>query len=261
MNRGPRFGRTPPVVYLIIGLFGLAAVTATFSAVTPWYNESGTLPVPGGQITFSQAFPPGPGGYIHSCSFYFTSNFSSCGNVNYNYSAGNGTQLLTDLYWGILGTSVTTAILSCVTALVIAAGLQGKVRAKRMGFAVVILLAVAIVAGAAGTLALPAFQGQAFKEMGGCVGFNNSATPCNSLSGHASCVGRNGSTCVETDFSWRPDIGWYLSIASAGLLAAALIALRFQSLVARCPSCGAQNRFPAKFCDTCANPLPSWKRP
>lgn len=251
------FGRTPLGVYVVVALIGLAAVLATFASVIPWYVDNGTVVAPGGYDTFSQYFTPGPGGYIHTCSTYVTSNLTICVSFSYDYNAGSGTQLISELYWGLLGTSIATAVLACAGVFTISAGLQGKVRARATRLLVVTFVSLALCTAAASTLMLPAFQSPAFEGFSGCPGFNGTATPCTSFVGQAGCAGQYNSTCTESNLSWYPDEGWYFAIASVGILAVALAALHFQPLGIPCPLCGAPNRFPARYCDTCGNALPA----
>ena len=260
--QSPPFGRTPRGIYGVVALIGLAAVLATFASVIPWYVDSGTVVQPGGYSTYSQYFTPGPGGYIHSCSTYVTGNATICVSFSYNYSAGSGTGQISSLYYALLGTSIATAVLACAGALTISAGLQGKVRARSTRLLVVVFLIVALCAATASTMLLPAFQAPAFQGFsGGCPGFNGTASPCSSFVGHASCVGYANGTCLESNLSWYPGEGWYFAIASVGILIAALVALHFQPLGKPCPFCGAQNRFPARYCDTCGQELPAVKKP
>jgi hypothetical protein len=259
-TQNPPFGRTPRGIYAVVALIGLAAILATFASVIPWYVDSGTIAQPGGYITYSQYFTPGPGGYIHSCSTYVTAHLTICVSFSYNYSAGAGTGPITELYYGLLGTTIATAVFACAGALTIVAGLQGKLRAHRTRVLVVTFLIVALCTATASTILLPAFQGTAFQGFAGCPGFNGTmASPCNSFVGQASCVGYFNGSCVESNLTWYPGEGWYFAIASVGILVVALIALRFQALGNPCPFCGTQNRFPARFCDTCGRALPAVK--
>ena len=255
----PPFGRTPRGIFGVVALIGLAAVLATFASVIPWYVDNGTILQPGGYNTYSQYFTPGPGGYMHSCSTYVTANDTICVSFSYNYSAGSGTGLITGLYDSLLGTSIATAVLACAGALTISAGLQGKVRARTMRTLVVTFIIVALCSATASTILLPVFQSPAFQGFSGCPGFNGTASPCNSFVGTSSCAGLVNSTCEAYALSWYPGEGWYLAIASVVILVAALIALYFQPLGQSCPFCGAQNRFPARYCDTCGHALPAVK--
>lgn len=256
----PPFGRTPKGIYLVAGLLGLAAVLATFASVVPWYVDNGTFQQSGGYNTYSQFFTPGPGGYIHTCSTYITSHATVCVAFSFNYSAGSGTGLITNLYDGLLGTSVATAVLACAGAFTISAGLQGKVRARSTRVLVISFVAVALCTAAASTVLLPAFQSPAYEGFAGCPGFNGTASPCDSFTGHASCLEYSAGSCAASNLSWYPDTGWYLAIASVLVLVAGLIALHFQPLGSPCPFCGALNRFPAQYCDTCGRALPSVKK-
>ncbi|HYB78342.1 MAG TPA: hypothetical protein VEG66_01090 [Thermoplasmata archaeon] len=253
----PPFGRTPRGIYVVAGLLGAAAVLATFASVVPWYVDNGTSAQAGGYNVYSQYFTPGPGGYIHTCSTYVTSNATVCVSFSYNYSAGSGTGVISALYDGLLGTSVATAVLAFAGAFTISAGLQGRVRARTTRRLVIMFVAVALCAAATSTILLPAYQGSAYTGFAGCPGFNGTASPCNSFVGHASCLDGSGTSCAASNLSWYPEEGWYIAIASVGVLCAGLVALHFQPLGNPCPFCGTPNRFPARYCDTCGRALPA----
>jgi len=257
----PRFGRTPRGVYLIAGLLGTAAVLATFASVVPWYVDNGTFPIDGGYLVYSQYFTPGPGGYTHACSTYVSAHATVCVSFSYDYSGGSGTVSISTLYYGLLGTSVATALLAFAGAMTISAGLQGRVRPRMTRTLVIAFVAAALCAAAASTILLPTAQGPAYAGFSGCPGFNGTASPCDSFVGQVNCLGVS-TPCSATNgsnFSWYPQTGWYLAIASAGVLAAGLVLLHFQPLAAPCPFCGTLNRFPARYCITCSRPLPADK--
>jgi hypothetical protein len=249
------FGRTPRRVYVLVVLVGLAAVLATFSAVTPWYVESGTVPGPTIVTTFQVAFTPGPGGYISSCSTFLTAHYSDCTAVGTTYGAGNGTDLLAGLYLGLLGGAAAVAVLAFGGVVVMGSAAAGSLRIRKAHYLLITLTLAAIIIGAATMLTMGALQGAALGDSGACAGFTTALTPCNSLFGHANGIGCSGGSCAETDLSWNPAIGWYLALGAIGLLEGALLLLRSQALGAPCPSCGGLNRFHAKFCDVCGNPV------
>ncbi len=250
-----QFGRTPRGVYLLVLLVALAAVLATFSAVTPWYVESGTVPGPTIVTTFQVAFTPGPGGYIASCSTFTTAHYHDCTSVGTTYGAGNGTDLLAGLYLGLLGGAAAVAVLAFGGVVVMGSAAAGSLRIRRAQSLMLTFTLAAIIVGGATILTMAALQGAALGDSGACAGFTTSLTPCNTLFGHASGIGCSGGSCAETDLSWSPAIGWYLVLGAIGLLEAALLTLRYQALGAPCPRCGGPNRFHAKFCDVCGNPV------
>lgn len=258
----PQFGRTPRGIYVIAGLLGTAAVLATFASVVPWYVDNGTLPIDGGYLVYSQYFTPGPGGYTHTCSTYVTARTTICVSFSYNYSDGSGTGLISTLYDGLLGTSVATAVLAFAGAMTISAGLQGKVRSRTTRTLVITFVAVGLCVAAASTILLPAYQGSAYEGFSGCPGFNGTASPCSSFAGHVNCLDSSTpcSPTVASNYSWYPQTGWYLALASVGVLGAGLVVLHFQPLAYPCPICGTPNRFPARYCDACGRPLPTVKK-
>jgi len=252
------FGRTPRGIYGIVALITVAAVLATFASVVPWYVYTATLNQTWGYDSSSQFFTPGPGGYVHSCSTYFTSRVTLCVSFSYNYGPGPGTQLISELYAAILGLVVTTAALGCGAGLTIEEGLRGRVRARRMRTMVLTFVVVAMCSAAVSSGLLVASQAPAFGQFaGGCPGFSSAATPCTTFLGVSHCVEPSGSQCLENNVTWQPGIGWYLAIASAGVLAFTLVALRMQPLGQSCPFCGILNRFNARYCDTCSHALPA----
>ena len=246
----------PRRLYAILGLVVAAAVLAAFSAVTPWYAQGGTISQPNISTTYVVYFTPGPAGYTSSCITYYTGHFTACGNVGYPYSTGSGSEVLSELYLWLLGATVALAVLSVAGIAVFLSGFGGRMRARRSQRAFVLLVILALAVAAAGAVSLPVLQGPALNDLGQCTGYNASSTPCNSFFGYASGVGCQQGTCVQTNLSWYPDIGWFLDLGAVATLGTTLLLLRSQPLGRACPSCGVPNRFGARFCDTCGNPLP-----
>ena len=253
----PAFGRTPVGVLVIIVVVALASVLATFSAVTPWYTQSGTIPQPSYVSTYTEEFTPGPGGLISTCSTFITSHLTECGTLGTVYNTGSGSALLSDLYLGLLGGAVSLAVLAFGGVVVLLSSASGKLRVRRAQFLLTILIVAALVVSTSALVAMPVLQGAALDDTGACAGFNATLTPCNSAFGHAAGVGCSDNSCMQTDLSWGPAIGWYLVIAAIALLVGALVVLRRHPIGAPCPGCGELNRFHGKFCDLCATPLPS----
>jgi hypothetical protein len=251
------FGRTPRGVYLLVSFVCVATVLATFSAVTPWYTESGSIPEATIHTTFTEGFTPGPGGYIASCAKFLTANYSDCGSIGTTYGAGNGTDLLAGLYLGLLFGIAGVAVLSFAGAAVIVSCAVGKVRVRRAQSLVATFALAALVVGAVTACAMPALQEAALDQSGFCVGFQSGQTPCNSLFGHTNGSDCTNGTCAETNLSWHPDIGWYLLLGSLAFLFGTYLWGRRQPLGAPCPTCGERNRFHGRYCDSCGNPLPS----
>lgn len=252
------FGRVPLGIYVLVTLIGASTLMGGFSIGSSWYVYNSTLVEPGVYTVSSQYFTPGPGGYIHVCTTYVSSQATICGPLSFNYSSGAGSNVITGLYWGLLGSALTWTLCSVGAGLAIAAGLSGKLRARRARVLAVCLLVVSLAAAAGGATGLAVLQPSAFEEFsGGCSGFATAATPCNALSGSAACAYYNGSTCFEQNVSWHPDVGWYLALASSAALAAVLIGTRFRPLDQPCPICGAENRYTTRFCDACGSALPS----
>ena len=249
------FGRTPFGIHLLVLLLAVAAILGAFSALTPWYVETGTVPGPTIITTFQVAFTPGPGGYIASCSTFLTAHYSDCTSVGTTYGGGNGTDLLAGLYLGLLGGMVAVAVLAFGGLVVMGSSAAGSLRIQRAQLLLVTLTLAAIIIGAVTILTMAAFQGAALSDSGACAGFTTSLSPCNSLFGHASGIGCSGGTCAETDLNWYPAVGWYLALGALGLLEGALLTLRYQALGAPCPHSSGPNRFHAKFCDVCGNPV------
>jgi hypothetical protein len=250
------FGRTPPGFPVLVGFVGLAAVMATFACVTPWYTLGGTVPEVTISTHFEIGYTPGWAGYVNSCSSYLTSNYSNCATVPLNYSAGDGTALLADLYLGLLSGSVIAAVASFGGAVALLSAATGKVRVRKGNLVAIVFLAIALAAAAGSTLALPGLNGPALHAAGTCSAANGGASPCTSFFGGSPGWGCQNSSCVETNLNWQPGLGWYLGIGATAFLLATFVGFRFQPLSAPCPTCGAPNRYLASYCDTCGSPLP-----
>jgi hypothetical protein len=248
------FGRVPFGIYLVAILLGLAGFLGAVACDTPWFSESGTIPGMPFHSTFTVEFAPGPSGYVISCIIVLTT--SNCVTTAYDYDSSSGTGLLVGLYVGLLAAMAAAIVLSFLSVIVIAFATLRRMRLRRARSIAMLMIAIAIICATIASVAMPALQGPALHAANACSGYNGTASPCTSLSGHASGVGCHNGTCVETNVSWQPIEGWYFAIASGAVAAAALVVLRFQPLGAPCPTCGVENSFRREFCDSCGSPLP-----
>lgn len=251
------FNRIPFSVVAVAFLLGFSGFLAAVACVTPWFSESGTIPGNLFSTTFSTDFTPGPDGYIVSCADVPA---SSCITTAYSYGTGPGTGLLLGLFLTLLGAMISVAVLAYAGVGVVFAGFHGRIRVRRARQLLIRLLLVALVVAAVAVVAQPALQVPALRDSHACGGFQESASPCTSLSGRASGVGCQGSSCAETNVTWAPAEGWYFALVALGTAGATLAALRYQPLGAPCPHCGVENSFHREFCLACGARLPARPR-
>ncbi len=251
-----RAGRIPARITLVVVMIGLAALLAAIATSTSWYSVAGTLPEPDFKVTYNTHYVPGPSGYTSSCTYYYSSGANICAPTVFPYNVGNGTALLSNYWWTVLGLCVGTAVFAFAAAIVLTSNLTGRIRVARSRRWLVVLLVVGILLAAAGTDSVPLVLGGALSQAGTCLGWDVTNTPCNSVYGTAAAIGCSGGSCTQTNLAWHPEYGWYFDLAATVLLSISLLVVWLRPIGKTCPRCGGLTRYTARFCDTCGGPLP-----
>jgi len=199
-------GRTRGRRVVASTLILIAAVLLTITAVVPWWSLSWSNPTESATIGFV------PGSTYTVTGMNLSQGFSDLT----SYPAQTGA-----LYQGVLLGAVVAGLAAFLAMLLGFLGSFGVLGSRRF-FGLTVIAAVVAVVGAAGLPAIVALYQPATVNANSNYGSGQSgcpsgASPCTSFWGASSGSGLS--------MVWGADLGWYLAVAAAVLLAIAIALL------------------------------------